>query len=268
MSRPSLRDLLEAVARGEIDVDAAVSTLRTQPYEDLGFARVDHHRLLRRGRAESVYCPGKQVAEVVSVVSRLATTSPVVLATKASPEVFAAVKAACPDAVYHPRARMIVVGRSPDEQVRGRVLVMTAGTSDIDVAEEACVTLEAYGHEVRRLYDVGVAGVHRLIAELESLRWPQVVIVVAGMDGALPSVVGGLCSQPVVAVPTSVGYGASCGGLAALLTMLNSCTPGVAVVNIDNGYGAARFADALLRAVPVRAPGGAGAEMPEGEAQR
>lgn len=265
MSHQHLQALLEAVARGEVSVESAVSALRRLPYEDLGFARVDHHRLLRRGRAESVYCPGKQTAEIVAVVRRLAETSPVVLATRASPEVFAAVREACPEAVYHPRARIIVLGGAPGAKQRGRVLIVAAGTADLDVAEEARVALEAYGHEVRRLYDVGVAGVHRLLGEIDTLYWAQVLIVVAGMDGALPSVVAGLCGQPVVAVPTSVGYGASFGGLAALLTMLNSCSPGVAVVNIDNGYGAARFADAMIRAVADRTAAGRDQRTAAGE---
>jgi hypothetical protein len=232
--------------------------LRDLPYEDLGFARIDHHRELRRGRAESVYCPGKQTAQIVAIVERLSAASQMVLATRATPDVFAAIRTVRPDACYHETARVVVIGRAEKEPDPGRALVVTGGTSDVAVAEEAAVTLEAYGQDVKRLYDVGVAGIHRLLGAVETLRWAEVVIVVAGMDGALPSVVGGLASQPVIAVPTSVGYGASFGGLAALLAMLNSCAPGVAVVNIDNGFGAARMADSILRVAVARRAGASG----------
>ena len=247
MNRDALRALLEGVRNGEVDVEQAMSGLSNMPYEDLGFARIDHHRALRRGQPEVIFCPGKLPEQVATIASRLQAANSVVLATRASEQVFACVRGSCPEAQYDPLSRLITIGQPHPCSHRGVVAVVSAGTSDLPVAEEAAGTLLAYGHQVRRVFDVGVAGLHRLLGALEVLRQVQVAIVVAGMDGALPSVVGGLLEQPVIAVPTSVGYGASFGGLSALLAMLNSCASGVAVVNIDNGFGAARVADSILR---------------------
>lgn len=247
MNREALRRLLESVRTGEQTIEQALAALRNLPYEDLGFARVDHHRALRRGIPEVIYCPGKQPDHVASIAARLRAVNPVVLATRANAEVYDAVARQCPESTYDPVGRLVVIGRPDGAGRLGCPLVVAAGTSDLPVAEEAAGTLAAYGYSVERLYDVGVAGLHRLLGALDRLHRADVLIVVAGMDGALPSVIGGLCEQPVIAVPTSVGYGASFGGLAALLTMLNSCASGVAVVNIDNGFGAALMADAVLR---------------------
>lgn len=267
MNREALRRLLVSVRQGEQGVDEALAALRNFPYEDLGFARLDHHRALRRGLPEVIYCPGKTPEQVAAIAVRLRAANPVVLATRAVPDVFDAVSQACPDAVYDPVSRLVVVGKPDSPAYPGRPLVIAAGTSDLPVAEEAAGTLAACGHTVGRLYDVGVAGLHRLLGSMDQLNGADVLVVVAGMDGALPSVVGGLCGQPVIAVPTSTGYGASFGGLAALLTMLNSCASGVAVVNIDNGFGAALMADAILRAIgrgfsglAARGPGTPGEE--------
>ncbi len=247
MTREELRLLLEDVRQGRLEVDAAIEKLRTLPYEDLGFAKVDHHRALRKGFPEVVFCQGKTTGQVVEIVRRLCGNNRTVLATRAGREVYEAVRAVFPDAVYSELARTIVVYRGERPQPKGNVLVMSAGTADLPVAEEAAVTAEVMGNHVRRCYDVGVAGIHRLLDKLDLIRWAHVIIVVAGMEGALASVVAGLAEQPVVAVPTSVGYGASFHGLAALLTMLNSCASGIGVVNIDNGFGAAALATAITR---------------------
>jgi NCAIR mutase (PurE)-related protein len=247
-----LRELLSGVASGGVSVNDAMAELRRMPYEDLGFARIDHHRALRTGRPEVVYCPGKTTEHIVEILSRLADRNPAVLATRATEDVAAAVLARLPHAQWHETARIIEV-RDPSapapspEPEAPHILVVCAGTADLPVAEEAVVTVRAMGSAVETLYDVGVAGIHRLLSETDALFAASVVVVVAGMDGALASVVGGLVSAPVVAVPTSVGYGASFGGVAALLTMLNSCATGVAVMNIDNGFGAGVFAHAILR---------------------
>jgi len=239
-----LREILERVQAGAMPVDEALSALRSLPFEDLGFAKVDHHRPLRNGFPEVVYCPGKATEHILAIVERLAARSRKVLASRATPEVAAAVQQAFPQAVYHEMARMLVIPgaeTAPSETIpgtKGTVLVVSAGTADLPVAEEAAITASEMGSPVERLYDVGVAGIHRLLAHQEQLFAANVLIVVAGMEGALASVVGGLVSRPVIAVPTSVGYGASFQGLSALLTMLNSCASGVVVVNIDNGFGA------------------------------
>jgi len=245
MSSDALRQLLIEVNEGRLAVDAALEKLKSLPYEDLGFAKLDHHRALRKGFPEVVFCQGKTTAQIVEIMQRLGSSNHTILATRAGREVFAAVSAVLEDAVYTELARTIVIRRGERPVPRGKVLVVTAGTADLPVAEEAAVTAEVMGNEVRRCYDVGVAGIHRLLDKLEMFKWAQVVIVAAGMDGALASVVGGLVEQPVIAVPTSVGYGASFQGLAALLSMLNSCAPGVGVVNIDNGFGAAALANAI-----------------------
>jgi NCAIR mutase (PurE)-related protein len=234
-----LRHLLEQVQSGSMSVSDALARLRDLPFEDLGFARVDHHRALRRGVPETVFCEGKTPDQVSAIMARLAARNARVLATRADAEAFDAVKAVVPSAAYHPLSRTITVGDvpavSPDSPY---VLVVTAGTSDLPVAEEAALTARICGSRVEQVADVGVSGLHRLLDARPVLQGANVVVVVAGMEGALPSVVGGLVACPVIAVPTSVGYGASFGGLAALLAMLNSCAPGVTVVNIDNGYGA------------------------------
>ena len=247
MDPESLRALLESVRGGETSPDEALETLRLLPYEELGFATLDHHRALRRGFAEVVFCQGKTPAQVATIMQRLAAHADAVLGTRATPEDFAAVRDAVPGARYHELARAITVQRDAGRPLVAGVAVVSAGTSDLPVAEEAVVTAEVMGHAVDRIYDVGVAGLHRLLAQLERLRRARVVVVVAGMEGALPSVVAGLLDVPVIAVPTSVGYGAHFGGLAALLAMLNACSSGIAVVNIDNGFGAGLMAAMINR---------------------
>lgn len=247
MDPESLRILLEAVRGGQTTPDEALAQLRLLPYEDLGFATLDHHRALRRGFPEVVFCQGKTPEQSAAIMARLAERSPVVLGTRATPETFAAVLERAPDARYHEAPRAITVERGEREPGLAGVTVVSAGTSDLPVAEEAVLTAEVMGHHVERIYDVGVAGLHRLLARLDDLRRAHVVIVVAGMEGALPSVVAGLLDVPVIAVPTSVGYGANFGGLAALLGMLNSCSSGIGVVNIDNGFGAGQLAAMINR---------------------
>ncbi|MEW6727487.1 MAG: nickel pincer cofactor biosynthesis protein LarB [Bacillota bacterium] len=248
MDVKSLKALLAGVAEGRIDVAEAVRALRDLPYENLGYARLDHHRALRTGFPEVIFCQGKTPSQVAQIFARLAAKSPVVLATRAGEQVFACVKRAVAGAKYHPAARCITLQKEPAETPAGPpVAVLSAGTADQPVAEESRIALSLMGHPVRALYDVGVSGIHRLFDHLETINECAVVIVVAGMEGALPSVVAGLTPRPVIAVPTSVGYGSSFNGLAALLAMLNSCAPGIGVVNIDNGYGAAALADAIVR---------------------
>jgi pyridinium-3,5-biscarboxylic acid mononucleotide synthase len=241
MTPNEIRALLERLGRGELDLDGAVSELvgryRAQPFEDLGFARVDHHRATRQGFPEVVLGLGKSPGQVAAIAGRIVARGHSLLVTRADPAMFEAVRAAVPSAGYHELARAITLAKDDVARGRGTVLVAAAGTSDLPVAEEAAVTAEVMGNAVDRLYDVGVAGLHRLLREHERLAAARVIVVVAGMEGALPSVVAGLVGVPVVAVPTSVGYGASFGGLAALLGMLNSCANGVSVVNIDNGFG-------------------------------
>ncbi len=221
--------------------------MEPESFRDLGFARVDIDRARRCGRPEVIFAQGKTPAEVAAIAATLQQNGQAVLATRASAEHFEAVVQLCPEAVYHPRARCIVSGSAPARSGRWTAAIICAGTSDLPVAEEARITLESFGHSVVQITDVGVAGLDRVLAEKERLRTFAVMIVVAGMEGALPAVVAGLVDKPVIAVPTSVGYGASFGGLAALLGMLNSCGSGVTVVNIDNGFGAACAADDILR---------------------
>jgi hypothetical protein len=237
-----LHTLLEQVQRGETSLEEALERLRGFPYEDIGFARMDSHRSLRKGFPEVIFCPGKTAEQVVQIVARTRDRGEKALAARASAEVAEAVLREFPEAIYHAAARMIQVGDAAPRSGQGTVLVITAGTADIPVADEAAVTAAMMGSPVERLYDVGVAGIHRLFGSREQLFSANVLVVVAGMEGALASVVAGLVDRPVVAVPTSVGYGASFGGLSALLTMLNSCAPGVSVVNIDNGFGAGYMA--------------------------
>jgi len=246
-----MRRLLEDVKAGRLEIEEALSLLRDLPYQDLDYAMLDHHRGLRKGFPEVVFCQGKTPTQVAEILGELFKRHDRVMATRAHEETFRAVQEALPEAIYHAQARIIVVDKGseqpePEAEDAGYVLVVTAGTSDIPVAEEAAVTLEILGSRVERLYDVGVAGLHRLLDKRERLFGAKVIVAIAGMEGALASVVGGLVSCPVIAVPTSVGYGASFDGLAPLLTMLNSCAPGVAVVNVDNGFGAGYFAHTIM----------------------
>ena len=244
MDREKVRALLDAVAQGALDPDQALRRLSALPVEDLGFARVDLHRSLRHGVPEVVYCPGKTPAQVVAILGRLAEHHVNVLATRADATMMAAVAASGLPHRLHPDARIIVVRPDARDGI-GLVVVMSAGTADQPVAEEAALSAEMMGNRVERIYDCGVAGLHRLVPHVDRLQEANAVIVVAGMEGALPSVVAGLIDRPVIAVPTSVGYGASLGGIAALLAMLSSCAPGISVVNIDNGYGAAAQASQI-----------------------
>lgn len=239
-----LRRLLEEVGAGRLAVGDALESLKAWPSEDMSFARLDHHRALRKGFPEVVYCPGKTGAQVAAVLGRLADEHGVALATRADADQARAARHQVPDAVYHPSARCLVVDRRGEGEGSSGpgVTVVSAGTADAPVAEEAALTAGIIGSRVTRLDDVGVAGVHRLMSNLDALRQSSAVVVVAGMDGALPGVVAGLIAVPVIAVPTSVGYGASLGGIGPLLTMLCACAPGVAVVNIDNGFGAGYMA--------------------------
>jgi pyridinium-3,5-biscarboxylic acid mononucleotide synthase len=233
---------LEKVKAGEISVNQAVEELSVLPYEDLDFAKIDNHRNLRTGFPEVIFGRGKTVEQIVTIAQRLITRSDKVLITRAGEDAYKAVKDKITDAVYNPAGRTIVVNRRRDQMLIPGVAIVTGGTADIPVAEEAAVTAELIGNQVDRVFDVGVAGLHRLLDKLSQLRQARVLVVVAGMEGALPSVVGGLVSAPIIAVPTSVGYGANFEGLAPLLAMLNSCAPGVSVVNIDNGFGAGYIA--------------------------
>jgi hypothetical protein len=242
-----LRKLFADVRAKKITPDEAVARLRHLPFEDLGFAKVDHHRALRAGMPEVIFGQGKSARQVSAIFARLAKHGNNVLATRASQEQFAAVVEVVPKAEYREIARAIVLRQERKKYGKGKVLVVSAGTSDIPVAEEAVVTAEIMGNEVQHVYDVGVAGIHRLLANRVTLAGARVVIVCAGMEGALPSVVGGLVGVPVIAVPTSIGYGASFEGLAALLGMLNSCASNVSVVNIDNGFGAGYIASVINR---------------------
>ena len=247
MNAESIRKLFDEVRKGRLSPDDAVQKLRHLPFEDLGFAKIDHHRALRAGMPEVILGEGKAPQQVAQIFLRLAKHGKNVLATRASDSQFAAVKKNVPRAEYRTLARAIVLRRDKKKYGKGTIAVVSAGTSDIPVAEEAVVTAEVMGNDVEHLYDVGVAGIHRLLANRDSLTRARVVIVCAGMEGALPSVVGGLVGVPVIAVPTSVGYGAAFKGLAALLGMMNSCASNVSVVNIDNGFGAGYVASLINR---------------------
>jgi len=247
MQHDALKALLGEVAAGALGIDAALARLRDLPFETLEFARVDHHRALRQGQAEVIFGQGKSPSQVAEIAAALLRAGSNVLCTRASPEAFAAVHALAPDAEYDELGRTVTVVRQARASL-GKVGIVCAGTSDLFVAREAAVTARFFGCEAPLFADVGIAGLHRLLACLEELHACDVLIVVAGMEGALPSVVGGLLAAPIIAVPTSVGYGASFGGLTALLAMLNSCAAGVTVVNIDNGFGAAAAAQRILRA--------------------
>lgn len=238
MNKTDLMKLLQHVRDGKTDVATALDRLKHLPFEDVVYAHIDHHRHLRHGMPEVIYCEGKTVEQAVGIAKRMLMQKSDILATRASTAIYQAVKKLDSRAVYHKLSRAIVIKQTKKKLTQGIVLVLTAGTSDIPVAEEAAVTAEALGSAVQTVYDVGVAGIHRILSKRETLDAARVVIVAAGMDGALPSVVGGLVDKPVIAVPTSVGYGAGFQGLAPLLTMLNSCSAGIAVMNIDNGFGA------------------------------
>jgi NCAIR mutase (PurE)-related protein len=238
MDNQHLKALLQQVQGGQLDLNAALEQLKTLPFENLGYARIDNHRCVRTGVAEVIYCEGKTVEQTQGIVQRLARHHDNILATRASREIYEGIREVTDDCVYHSMARIVVIKPREIEKV-GNLAVVTAGTSDIPVAEEAAITAETLGNRVNRIYDAGVAGIHRILNVREDLFQANVAVVVAGMEGALTSVVGGLVSCPVIGVPTSVGYGASFGGVAALLCMLNSCASGVSVVNIDNGFGAA-----------------------------
>jgi NCAIR mutase (PurE)-related protein len=245
MDRAFIETLLNEVREGRTAVDEAVERLKDLPYEDLGFAKLDHHRELRTGMPEVIFGAGKTVAQVARIFAHMAQAGGNVLATRVSSEMFEAVHAVEPRAEFHERARAITLMQEPAVPGKGTVAVVCAGTSDLPVAEEAVVTARLMGNTVELIADVGVAGIHRLFAQKDSLLSARVLIVCAGMEGALPTVVGGLVNAPVVAVPTSVGYGVSFGGVAALLGMLNTCSPNVSVVNIDNGFGAACIASLI-----------------------
>ena len=247
LNAESIRKLFEQVRAGKLSPDDAVERLRHLPFEDLGFAKVDHHRTLRAGMPEIVFGQGKTPAQVAEIFKRLAQHGKNVLATQASKEQYAAVKKVVRNAKFADTARAIVLRRDRKRYGKGLITVVSAGTSDMPVAEEAVVTAELMGNEVESLYDVGVAGIHRLLAHRQSISRSRVIIVCAGMEGALPSVVGGLVGVPVIAVPTSVGYGAAFQGVAALLGMMNSCASNLSVVNIDNGFGAGYVASLINR---------------------
>jgi len=247
MDIKQLERLIEAHKRDEVDGQETAGQIRDLFYEDLGYARVDHARVERQGFPEVVFGKGKTRAQVVGIVERLLQRSANILVTHTDPDTFGEIRNIATEAEWHEAARLIRVLRDPVDLGLGRIAVVTAGTSDIPVAEEAALTAETMGNRVERVWDVGVAGIHRVISERELLRRARVVIVAAGMEGALPSVVGGLVNVPVVAVPTSIGYGASFGGIAALLGMLNSCSSNVSVVNIDNGFGAGFVASLINR---------------------
>ena len=247
MNPRDLEELLRRVSEGSVTPEEAAERLKTLPYEDLGFAKVDHHRALRRGFPESVFGGGKTAEQIAAIVECITERGQNALVTRTTPEAHRLVRPRRPQAVYHEEARCLTVTVSEVPALPGRVAVVCAGTSDVPVAEEAAVTAAFHGATVDRIYDVGVAGLHRLLDQAPTIRRARAVIVAAGMEGALPSVVAGLVDAPVIAVPTSVGYGASFHGLAALLAMLNSCASGVAVVNIDNGFGAGYLASLMLR---------------------
>ena len=254
MDPDRLLALLTDLEDGRTSVDAVIALLTNLPYEDIDFAKIDHHRPLRTGMPEVIYAAGKTDAQVLEIFARMAAAGGNVLATRVSPSAAEGVRAKFPAAVHHAVARTLVLKQVERAPRPGTLAILCAGTSDLPVAEEAAVTAELMGNSIARIYDVGVAGLHRLLAQREAITQARALIVCAGMEGALPTVVAGLVRVPVIAVPTSVGYGAAFGGIAALLGMLNSCAPNVAVVNIDNGFGAACFATSILASGERDAP--------------
>lgn len=251
MTNKNIEEILYQVKEGKVEVDDAMKSLKNLPFEDLGYAKIDHHRSLRNGYPEVIYCEGKATEHVVGIVEKMIKRCSNILATRATREVYEAVKTIAHEAQYHELARIITIKQQEIVNSKHKILVMTAGTSDIPVSEEAVITAEMLGNTVERLYDVGVAGIHRLLSNVDKINEASVIITVAGMEGALASVVGGLVDKPVIAVPTSVGYGANLGGISALLTMLNSCASGIGVVNIDNGFGAGYLASTINRQIEL-----------------
>jgi pyridinium-3,5-biscarboxylic acid mononucleotide synthase len=245
MNAKEIEKLLTSVKKGDTSVENAMEVLRNFPYTDLGFARIDNHREMRTGYPEIIYCAGKSVEQVRDIFRVMSEKENNVMGTRANEEMYEAVRSVTPDAVYYPLARIMSLQKVKPEVPETRIAIITAGTSDIPVAEEAAITAELLGNNVLRIYDAGVAGIHRLVDKLPEIRNCRVIVVIAGMEGALASVVGGLVDKPVIAVPTSVGYGANFGGISALLAMLTSCSTGVTVVNIDNGFGAG-FAASMI----------------------
>lgn len=245
MNENNIRELLEGIKNGSIMIEDGVERLKELPFKDLGYAKIDNHREIRVGYPEVIYCEGKSVEQVKGIVKFMLTKENNILATRAVEEMYKEVQGLCKEAEYFPEAKIIRIIKKEIEKPNSYIAVVTAGTSDIPVSEEAAITAETFGNEVKRIYDVGVAGIHRLFDKIDIIRGAKVVIVVAGMEGALASVVGGLVNKPVIAVPTSVGYGANFKGLSALLAMLNSCASGVSVVNIDNGFGAGYMASMI-----------------------
>lgn len=247
MDKEILINSLNLFKTGELSAEDIIALFKSEPYQDIGFAKIDHHRNLRWGYPEVIFCPGKRNEDIIQIIKQLSLKNNNILATRATKETYAAIKAFFPDATYQERARCITINYKPIKKSKSVILVISAGTADIPVAEEAVISAEYMGNTVERLYDVGVAGLHRLLDNQKTILNASVIIVVAGMEGALASVTGGLVDTPVIAVPTSIGYGASFGGLAALLSMLNSCAAGIGVVNIDNGFGAAALANSIIK---------------------
>lgn len=247
MDHTIFHKLLEDVQKGRISVEEALTRLRHLPYEDLEFAKIDTHRTLRKGFPEVVFCEGKTVQQVQGIVEKMLSYGELILGMRASLDIYEGVKKVASNAEYNAMAKAFFIGEKPEIKYKGTIVIVSAGTADLPVAEEAAFTAEMMGNRIERLYDVGVAGLHRLLDKKEMLTSANVLVVVAGMEGALPSVVGSLVDKPVIAVPTSIGYGVSFGGLSALLTMLTSCVPGIGVVNIDNGFGAGYLAGLINR---------------------
>jgi NCAIR mutase (PurE)-related protein len=245
MTPEHIRNILEAVQQGKQDVDTALGQLKDLPFTEMGFAKIDNHRLLRTGYPEVIFCSGKTIDQSEQIIRLMYEQENNILATRASEELYLRVKNLYPETEYHPAARAIVIRRHDIPLTETYISIVTAGTADIPVAEEAAVTAEIFGNKVERIFDVGVAGIHRLYSRLDIIRGGRVIIAAAGMEGALPGVIGGLVDKPVIAVPTSIGYGANFNGLSALLTMLNSCAAGISVVNIDNGFGAGYLASLI-----------------------
>ena len=248
MDEDSLRELLNGLSKGEVSVDEALERLKNLPFEDIGFACIDHHRGLRRGLSEVIYGEGKDVDDIIAIMERMVDQNEKIMVTRLSSDKAQKIRQRFSEGIYHERARVLTLNQKPIKASgKGTILIMSAGTSDIPVAEEAAITARFMGNEVEIIHDIGVSGLHRLLAFRASLMKASVIVVVAGMEGALPSVVGGLVDRPVIAVPTSVGYGASFEGITALLGMLNSCAAGITVVNIDNGFGAGYAASVINR---------------------
>ncbi|MCK4352257.1 nickel pincer cofactor biosynthesis protein LarB [candidate division WOR-3 bacterium] len=245
MDKLKIKQILEDVKSGKFTIKEAMEKLKCLPYQDIGFAKIDTHRGLRKGFPEVIFCEGKSKSQIKKIVRQMLPLNRTILATRVSDEIYQEIKGIAPKVEYCKEARAIVIGKRPRRENKKTILVITAGTADIPVAEEAALTAEVMGNKVERLYDVGIAGLHRLLDNRESLFSANVLIVVAGLEGALPGVVCGMVDRPVIAVPTSVGYGTNFQGLAPLLTMLNSCAPGIAVVNIDNGFGAGYIASLI-----------------------